>query len=71
MPDSLLPLKKKPSGRGWVSFFAAVVIFTVLWLSTGDSSNILDMPWWSFLAVIVIQAIIQTVWGRIKPINPQ
>jgi len=69
MPDSSVSLKNKSSGRSWICFFIACLIFWVGWLITGDSSNITDAPWWSFLVIILIQAIIQTVWGRIKPIQ--
>lgn len=71
MANGPVPDKKKLSVRRWISFFMACVIFTVLWLSTGDSSNILDMPWWSFVAVLIIQAILMTVWGRLRPLTPR
>jgi hypothetical protein len=66
IPDGFLP-PKKSSGRGWKSFFGACLIFWAGWFLTGHSLDITDAPWWSFLLIIVIQAIIQTVWGLKKP----
>jgi len=67
MPDSSDSVKNTSSARRWVSFFIACVIFTIGWLITGDSANITDMPWWGFLVVLLIQAIILTAWNGIKP----
>lgn len=67
MPDSSNLVKNTSSARRWVSFFIACLIFWVGWLIIGDSANITDAPWWSFLLVIVIQAIVLTAWNGIKP----
>jgi uncharacterized Zn-finger protein len=49
-------------GTRWIiSFFIACSIYATYLFFAGYTANLTDWPWWGFFAIIVIQAIIQTV----------
>ncbi len=61
-PEEPKPALKTSKSANWVSFFAAVVIMTVIWALTDYK-----LPWWlGFIAVLIIQGVLLTAWNRTK-----
>ena len=63
MPEQVT-IRQASRKRRWISFFLAVLIFSLIWIATGQESAALFQLPWNFIAVLVMQAAILVIWDK-------